>query len=181
MPLSSGVPLSPNSHEAPNSKARFVVGQSKAFWSPQVEALLQLPMHPDTVDDSGFTPLMCASRYGQVDVARLLLEAGAQMDFRDCDDRAALMYAALCGHVDVARLLLESRAQIDQSGLGHGTALMDAACKGHAPVVQLLLEAGADKNKRDMFGQTALMHASNDKTRRLLQEAGVSLDESIGE
>ena len=83
--------------------------------------------------------------------------------------------------MDVARLLLESRAQIDQSGLGHGTALMDAACKGHAPVVQLLLEAGADKNKRDMFGQTALMHASNDKTRRLLQEAGASLDESIGE
>lgn len=51
-----------------------------------------------------------ASRAGDVDRVRYLLESGVNVNARDQWDSVALYYACLAGHLDAARMLLESGA-----------------------------------------------------------------------
>lgn len=51
-----------------------------------------------------------ASRAGDVDRLRFLLESGVNVNARDQWDSVALYYACLAGHLDAARMLLESGA-----------------------------------------------------------------------
>ncbi|EXC34940.1 BTB/POZ domain-containing protein [Morus notabilis] len=51
-----------------------------------------------------------ASRAGDVDRLRYLLESGVNVNARDQWDSAALYYACLAGHLDAAKMLLESGA-----------------------------------------------------------------------
>ncbi|XP_051151892.1 BTB/POZ domain-containing protein At2g04740 isoform X2 [Andrographis paniculata] len=51
-----------------------------------------------------------ASRAGDVDRLRYLLESGVNVNARDQWDSVALYYACLAGHLDAARMLLESGA-----------------------------------------------------------------------
>ena len=96
----------------------------------------------EQVDERGMTTLMLAAEQDRVDVAQLLLEAGANKDRRSHANRTAMMYAARNGCTFVVRLL-------------HSTALMGAADEGH-PSVRLLLEAGANTELLDIRGKTAL-------------------------
>ncbi len=56
---------------------------------------------------------MVACKNVHVDVAKLFLEKGAQVDLQNEDGRSSLMVACENGHVDVAQLLLEKGAQVD--------------------------------------------------------------------
>ena len=56
---------------------------------------------------------MLASENGDLEMARLLLEAGADKDLQDSRGNTAFMLAAKNGHVKVARLLLEAGADKD--------------------------------------------------------------------
>lgn len=51
-----------------------------------------------------------ASRAGDVDRLRYLLESGVNVNARDQWDSVALYYACLAGHLDAVRMLLESGA-----------------------------------------------------------------------
>ena len=51
-----------------------------------------------------------ASRAGDIERLRLLLEEGANVNARDTWDSVALYYACLAGHLDAARILLERGA-----------------------------------------------------------------------
>lgn len=51
-----------------------------------------------------------ASRAGDVDRLKYLLESGVNVNARDQWDSVALYYACLAGHLDAARMLLESGA-----------------------------------------------------------------------
>ncbi|CAE7927296.1 unnamed protein product, partial [Symbiodinium sp. KB8] len=144
----------------------------------EVESLLQLPVDPDLRYFST-TPLMRASENGHADVARLLLEAGAQTDLHRHWGETALMDAAGGGHSQVVQLLLEAGAQKDLRDLESSTALRYAAFNGRAEVVRLLLEAGAEKDMRDEDGGTALMDAASGGYVAIVQillEAGAQKD-----
>eukprot|EP00439_Symbiodinium_sp_Y106_P031428 s4676_g3.t1 len=140
----------------------------------KVEYFLQLPMDPDTTKLGGDTALMCASENCRIDVAELLLEAAAQVDFRNNLEKTALMIAAQeYGCAPVVQLLLASRAQVDlRGGSFRRTALMCAAFNGHSQAVKLLLDARAETNLRDNLGKTALSYANlfhDHATSRLLE------------
>ena len=51
---------------------------------------------------------MLAAERGHVDVAQLLLEAGADKDLQDCKGNSALTLAAKNGHVEIERLLVDA-------------------------------------------------------------------------
>ncbi len=75
----------------------------------------------------GQTALAFAAYQGFPEIAKLLLDRGADPDVRDDDGRTPLMQAASNGHAEVAELLLDRRARIDaQNGEG-ATALALAA------------------------------------------------------
>jgi len=88
----------------------------------------------------GDTPLHDAAAYGHVDVARLLVERGADVNARSNDGWTPLHVAAYKGYLDVARLLVESGADVDaRDGVGR-TPLDLARERGHWGVVGLLEE-----------------------------------------
>lgn len=96
-------------------------------------------------DVRGRTPLMGAARRGATDVARALLDAGADASMIDIAGRSAMPVAAASGAVGVVSLLAASGVDVDFKDNSGSTALMEAAGGGHAAVVTALLEADADK------------------------------------
>ncbi len=105
-----------------------------------------------------YTLLIKASFYGQLEIARLLLEYGAGVNEQNKDGNTPLRVAAERGHSEVVKLLLETnKVDINRPDNRDRTALMFAARKGHLEVVKLLLETNkTDINKRDEGGETAL-------------------------
>lgn len=59
---------------------------------------------------SGETPLVKAALKGHLEIARFLLDAGADINIRKDTGSTALMCAAFFGHAEVVRLLLEKGA-----------------------------------------------------------------------
>jgi len=64
-----------------------------------------------TEDRNGMTALFAASSTGQPNTARLLLEAGADVNAQDNQGKTALSYAQEGGHDAVVVLLKEAGAQ----------------------------------------------------------------------
>jgi ankyrin repeat protein len=89
---------------------------------------------------------MVAARNGHVEVVRVLLEGGADVQRVNVDTNTALHTAAQNGHLEVCRLLLDSGAKVDTVGQFKETALMGAASNGHLEVCRLLLDSGAEVN-----------------------------------
>src|SRR5210317_757594 len=74
-------------------------------------------------EDDGRTMLFRASEEGNLEVVRLLVEGGADLDKADYDGRTPLYVACEKGHLEVVQLLLDAGADIDKEargGLGLG-------------------------------------------------------------
>lgn len=145
--------------------------------APTVRELLVLGEDPGARTASGLAPLHAAALGDRLEVARLLLAAGAPVDERAGDLGATpLILAARRGHERVCTLLLRHGASVKaRTQLDGYTALHWAAERGHAEVVAALLDAGADVNEPTRDGRTALVLATNlDRaaTARLLRERG---------
>lgn len=104
----------------------------------------------------GWTPLYSACHCGHLDVVRLLLEKGADLNKVDTNDWTALYVACWHGHLDVARLLAEKGADLNKADDDGWTPLYLACVHGHLAIAQLLAEQGADLDKADDDGATPL-------------------------
>ena len=98
-------------------------------------------------DAGGFTPLLFAARHGDVDSARLLLDAGADANDTAADGNSALVLAAMSGQARLAELLLERGADPTAAGAGYA-ALHAAVLRADPALVRALLASGADPNAR---------------------------------
>ena len=95
----------------------------------------------------GFTPLLFAARHGDVESARLLLAAGADVDNPAANGTSPLVVATHSGHTAFAVLLLAEGAEPDAIGAGYA-ALHAAVLRGDLTTVEALLARGADPNIR---------------------------------
>ncbi|KAJ3101935.1 hypothetical protein HDU96_009808 [Phlyctochytrium bullatum] len=120
----------------------------------------QVNINPNTeIDKGGNTLLSLAAEFGRVDVARLLLAHGADINVRcRAAGRAPLHHAANVGHLDVVRVLLEEGADVDYKDSQNSTPLILAgyAQKDSLAIAQLLVEKGANILARDDDGYTPL-------------------------
>ena len=93
-------------------------------------------------------------------IAKSLLNHGADPNIQTSYGNTALLYASLQGLSDIVELLLEDGANPDIQNRDGKTALMFASYFGKKEIVRLLLDHGADPNIRDRDGDmTALMWA----------------------
>ncbi len=118
-----------------------------------------------TVPTESVTALCAAASNGHVDVARILLEAKAdvedwgQVPVETFVDRASvgltpLMRAA--GHVEMTRLLLQWKADMNRAASDGKTAVHYAVKAQAVSVLQVLLEAKACSHPADKYGRTPL-------------------------
>lgn len=113
------------------------------------------------LDEGGFSPLHRAALKGDVERARTLLAAGADVNVRQARYRGTpLQYAAHRGHVEVVRALLQHDALVDARDTHDRTPLMWAAMGGRAETVVALLDGGADVRAATASGWTALHYAA---------------------
>ena len=125
------------------------------------------------------TPLHAASYRGHLDVARLLLDHGADVNTKNEHENTPLRSAYSAGpHVEVMRLLLDHGADVNVSCFRH--VLTDASYNGRVDVVHLLLQHNVNVNRtRHGFYWTALHFASwfgRRKVVELLLEHGAEIN-----
>ncbi|XP_070294009.1 ankyrin-2 isoform X2 [Salvelinus sp. IW2-2015] len=121
---------------------------------------VQSKMMVNRTTESGFTPLHIAAHYGNVNVATLLLNRGAAVDFTARNGITPLHVASKRGNANMVRLLLDRGSQIDAKTRDGLTPLHCAARSGHDPAVELLLERGAPMLARTKVHGLSPLHMS---------------------
>lgn len=154
-----------------------------------VRQLLDSGVSVDESGDFGKSPLMYAVLYGQLEVIDLLLDRGADPNWRHLGERRGrrpleewegrvlqeevdsslgrtpLIETIRSGrlddqaHSEVIRRLLKAGADPNLADVQRQTPLMHAAHEEKLQVVHLLLKSGAHVNARDVYDYSALMHA----------------------
>ena len=104
-----------------------------------------LPEYNRMIPHGGNTALMFAARVGDLESARLLIAAGADVSDEDAWGVSATTLAAFSGYGELARLLLDKGADPNAGKAGF-TALHCAILRRDEATVAALLERGADPN-----------------------------------
>jgi len=114
----------------------------------------------------GWTALICAAAKGYIDIVKMLLSSGADVNLSNNDGWTALTCAAAKGYIEIVKTLLSSGADVNHSDKFGRNALklateakrndvvnllsvlplIWAARDGQQEVVKRLLIAGADVN-----------------------------------
>jgi len=120
---------------------------------------------------NGATSLMAAAAEGHLEIVKLLLAAGADVNTHATKYReTALILAAREGRLDVVKTLLSAKAKANAKMEGGRTALIEASEKLHVEIVEALIAAGADVNGKPARYGTALASAC----MRLLDKSSLS-------
>jgi hypothetical protein len=102
------------------------------------------------------TPLITAAALGKTEAARLLIDAGADLNYQNADGSTPLHTAAALGKTDIARLLINAPGiDLNRQNNEGATPLHTAAFLGRVEIVKALLAKGADKTIKNKSGQTA--------------------------
>jgi ankyrin repeat protein len=141
-----------------------------------VRLLLDLGADPNATDLTGATPLVTAAQESADDVAALLIEAGARIDFAaalslkrydlaeamlrekpsrigtDGEDTIALHVAVSKRNADAVRWLIDHKIDVNAKRVMwdcNHTALHMTAADGNVEIARMLLDAGADPQIHD--------------------------------
>ncbi|WP_378181656.1 ankyrin repeat domain-containing protein [Aquimarina sp. SS2-1] len=112
-------------------------------------------------DERGSTPLLLSSYYGFLDIVKLILSYGPNIDEQDASGNTALMGVSFKGNYEIAALLIAEGADVNVKSYNDATALIFAATFGQKEIMRLLIQHGADISAKDNNGHTAEMHAEN--------------------
>lgn len=121
----------------------------------------------------GFSPLHLAVRRGHKDLARMLLDAGANINAMDIKSgQSPLMHAVESNNVDMVHFLIESGCDVNSQSYSGNTALHSACGRGQVDTVRLLLKSGADSSLKNYHNDTPVMVAKNKKIADVLRGRG---------
>lgn len=148
----------------------------------QVERVSNLiandPSLANVYSPDGFTPLGFAVFFGQAEVAKTLLNGGADVNAasRESMKVTPLASAAAAKQTDIARLLIEHGAKVNARAASGHIPLHEASANGNVELVKLLIENGADVNAKTDDGKTPLDFAIEYKRPEVIE----LLHESLG-
>ncbi len=127
-----------------------------------VRALLKQGGDVNASQGDGMTALHWAASNNDVDLAAMLIHAGANVRAATrINGYTPLLLAAKEGHAAVIRTLLERGADPKAASVSGTSPLMLAAAAGSVDAATVLLDAGADVNAKEAArGQTAIMFAA---------------------
>ena len=118
--------------------------------------LLRCGAWTNFVDSAGFMALHYAARNGHYDVAKLLIEFGADPTSY-LTGQSPLVIAASNGHISIIKLLLEFGANLEDSGMAGCPATIAALLSGQYDTLEFLLNVGASVHSIDA-NENSLLH-----------------------
>ena len=119
---------------------------------------LNIPNFLNIMDEDGLTAFMTAVYYGKFEVAKLLLEKGADIHFGDVSGTYSSEQRWFCEEqfLRVVPSLLDIGVSPNISGYKRRSLLNVAAEKGNAAMAEILLKNKADVNHQTEDGLTSL-------------------------
>lgn len=106
------------------------------------------------------SPLWIAAGVGRLNVVKLLVESGAEVDAKTKSNSTPLRVACAEGRADVVQYLVKHGADVNAMNIYNNTCLMMASYKGHTGIVEFLLQQGADVDVMAKCRATALHYAA---------------------
>ncbi|XP_036442541.1 DNA-binding protein RFXANK [Colossoma macropomum] len=113
------------------------ISQVKAHLASDISLL-------NSQDERGFTPLMWAAAFGEIEIVQVLLEKGADPKIFARERESALSLASAGGFADIVSTLLKHEVDVDSYDWNGGTPLLYAVRGNHMRCVEALLGHGAD-------------------------------------
>uniref|UniRef100_A0A8C5C9U9 Ankyrin repeat domain 6 n=1 Tax=Gadus morhua TaxID=8049 RepID=A0A8C5C9U9_GADMO len=104
----------------------------------------------------GRGPLHLAAYRGHIEVVRILLKAGCDLDIQDDGEQTALHRAAVVGNSDVISALIQEGCDLDRQDKDGNTALHEVSWHGFSQSVKLLVKAGANVHSRNKVRNSSL-------------------------
>ena len=152
--------------------AKGMVGGTPLLWARKdkdesfdlIQRLIAKGADVNAVNEYNWTTLCSVVKSGNTKAAKLLIDHGADINFRW--KTGTLLQMAINGsHEEMAKLLVESGAKLQEFSFGN-TELHLAAMKGCADLVPLLVKHGADVNALNEYGHTPLYYAAKHGHRK---------------
>lgn len=136
---------------------------------------LEAGFSPSLTDSRGVPLLSIAVRGQYVDLAKMLISAGAEID-RLSGDRhySPLMDAAQKGDLAMVELLLENGANPNLTSKDGQTALIVCAGRGDYAMAAVLVRYGADPEIKDQLGMSALGYARLFNNEKMMELFNIS-------
>jgi uncharacterized protein len=134
---------------------------ARAGDADEVRSLLERGAPVEPRDPTGATPLVAAAYGNHLETARLLVDAGADVNVQDETQQSAYLIATSEVGDDqrLLELTLEHGAQVNAKDSYYGTGLIRAAERGYAGIVGRLLETPIELDHVNRLGWTALLEA----------------------
>ncbi|XP_055375496.1 protein fem-1 homolog CG6966 [Condylostylus longicornis] len=142
-----------------------------------VERVGSVTFDGETIEDA--PPLWCASAAGHLNIVKLLVKHGANVNSTTKTNSTPLRAACFDGHFEIVKYLIKKGADFEIANRHGHTCLMIACYKGNYKIAQYLLSLKADVNRRSVKGNTALHDCAESGSLEILQlllQHGATMD-----
>ena len=134
----------------------------------------KLKKSANSKDENQLTALHKATKNGHLDMVKLLVQMGAQMEEKDDKKWTPLQFAARKGKIDVVKYLIEKGASVEaKENLGQ-TPLHKIG--NNIEIAKCLLTNGAQVDAKDKFGNTPLYLAKDSRMAKFLIQNGANVN-----
>lgn len=124
---------------------------------PEVNALLEMGVDVNEIDDYGLTPLIEAVLSANIEMAETLLAHGADVNEPDLTGSSPLHWAVENNQVAFCKLFLDHKADANAYNSAHQPVLVKALLRDQHGIKKMLYAHGADLNFAQDYINTKLL------------------------